>query len=97
MQDSASFQGLAETLLAVSQTTRRLEKTARLAEYFHTLDDDDLRTACTFLTGAPFPAGDPRKLNVGWSALVEIVRELSGWTDEALDDAYLRHGDLGMV
>ena len=97
MEASTPFRRLAETLHQVSRTSRKLEKVDSLAEYFHSLDDDDLAWACTFLTGAPFPAGDPRQLNIGWAALVEVVRDLSGHTDETLHGAYLRHGDLGEV
>jgi DNA ligase-1 len=95
--DGAPFRRLAETLEAVSQTTRKLEKVALLAAYFPPLADDDLKTACTFLTGAAFPAGDARRLNMGWSALDEVLRDLTGADDAALHDAYLRHGDLGAV
>ena len=97
MEASSPFRALAETMEAVAQTSRKLEKVARLADYFHTLDDGSLRTACTFLTGAAFPAGDARQLNVGWAALVEALQSLTGADDEALHDAYLRHGDLGEV
>ncbi len=97
METSSPFRSLAETMQAVAQTSRKLEKVARLAGYFHTLDDESLRVACTFLTGAAFPAGDARRLSVGWSALVAVLQELTGADDEAMHDAYLRHGDLGEV
>jgi len=97
MEPSSPFRALAEAMEAVAQTSRKLEKVARLAGYFHTLEDEDLRTACTFLTGAAFPAGDARQLSVGWAALVRVLQELTGADDEALHDAYLRHGDLGEV
>ncbi len=97
MEDSAPFRHLAETLAALAETPRKLEKAARLAAYFHTLGDDDLRTASTFLTGAAFPAGDPRQLTVGWAAIVEVLRDLTRADDQALHDAYLHHGDLGEV
>ncbi len=82
---------------AVAQTSRRGEKVARLADYLRALDDEDLTTACTFLTGAAFPAGDARRLNVGWAALAEVLMALAGAGEETLHGAYLRHGDLGEV
>jgi len=97
VEDSAPFRRLAETMEAVARTPRKLEKSALLAEYFHTLDDEDLRIAATYLTGAAFPAGDARQLHVGWGALVDVLRDLTRADDDALDDAYLRHGDLGDV
>ncbi|MGH2348435.1 MAG: ATP-dependent DNA ligase [bacterium] len=88
---------LAEVLEAISGTTSKLEKVRLLAEYLPALSDPELRIACTFLTGSTFPAGDSRKLNVGWSAIVDALFEVSGAAAEALDQSYLQHGDLGMV
>ena len=90
------FADLVATSAAVAATTKRSEKIALLAAYFHTLPDEDLSAACLFLTGSPFPAGDARRLNVGWAALVEVITELAGGAD-GMHDAYLRHGDLGLV
>lgn len=88
---------LASVLEAVSGTTSKLEKTRLLAEYLSGLSDPELRIACTYLTGSTFPAGDPCKLNVGWSAIIDALFEVSGAPPEALDQSYLQHGDLGMV
>jgi DNA ligase-1 len=86
---------LAEVLEAISGTTSKLAKRDLVADYLKTLSDEELRIACTYLTGSPFPAGDGRTLNVGWSTIVEALLEVSGATGEALDQGYLRHGDLG--
>ncbi|MEX0766546.1 MAG: ATP-dependent DNA ligase [bacterium] len=86
---------LAEVLEAISGTTSKIAKRDLVADYLKTLTDEELRIACTYLTGSPFPAGDGRALNVGWSAIVEALLDVSGATGEALDQAYLRHGDLG--
>ena len=88
---------LAEALEAVGATASKLQKIDQLAAYLRTLDDDDLRIAATLLTGAVFPAGDPRALNVGGSALVEVLLDVSGQPETALHERYLRHGDLGSV
>jgi DNA ligase-1 len=88
---------LAAVLDAVAGTTRRLQKIEILADYLRSLDDRDLRTACTFLTGSPLPAADGRALQVGWSTLVEALQEVSGAPAEVIAESYLRHGDLGSV
>ncbi|HLA24041.1 MAG TPA: ATP-dependent DNA ligase [bacterium] len=88
---------LAASLEAVGATASKLQKIDQLAAYLRTLDDDDLRIVCTYLTGAAFPAGDPRALNVGGSALVEALLDVSGQPESALHESYLRHGDLGSV
>src|SRR5947208_7436414 len=88
---------LADVLEAVSGTTSKLQKIDLLAAYLQSLNDEELRIACTYLTGAPFPAGDGRALNVGWSAIADAVLDVSGASGEDLDRSYLAHGDLGSV
>jgi DNA ligase-1 len=55
----------------------------------------DLGRFCLYLSGAPFPEADPRKLNAGGALLSRAVKAVSGCTDAALTSAYRRHGDLG--
>ncbi len=88
---------LAGVLEAVAATPSKLQKIDLLATYLQSLGDDELRIACTYLTGAPFPAGDGRALNVGWSAIADALLEVSGASWDDLDRSYLKHGDLGSV
>jgi DNA ligase-1 len=85
----------AETAEAIAGTTSKLKKIGFLAEYFRTLSEDDLRSAAVFFTGRPFALTDARTLNVGWSALVNAVQDLSGASDEDVHQIYLDRGDLG--
>src|SRR5215831_6635121 len=84
-----------ETAETIAGTTSKLKKIAALADYFRTLDDDDLRSAAIFFTGRPFALTDARTLNVGWSALMNAVQQISGASDEQIHDVYLARGDLG--
>src|SRR5574341_2422732 len=88
---------LADVLEAVSGTTSKLQKIDLLAAYLQTLSDDELRIACTYLTGAPFPAGDGRALNVGWSAIADALLDVSGAGPDALDQSCSRYGGVGSV
>jgi ATP-dependent DNA ligase I len=94
---SALFSTLAATLEEVGSISGTLGKIDRLARYLAGLDDADLRRACTFLTGAAFPIGDPRRLQVGWSAIADVLTELTGAGSEELHTVYLAHGDLGVT
>jgi DNA ligase-1 len=85
----------AETADVIATTTSKLKKIAALADYFRTLDDDDLRAAAIFFTGRPFALTDARTLNVGWSALMNAIQQISGASDEQIHDVYLARGDLG--
>src|SRR2546423_3912718 len=85
----------AETAESIAGTSSKLNKIGFLADYLRTLDEDDLRAAAIFFTGKPFALTDARTLNVGWSALVSAVQDLSGASDEDIHQIYLDRGDLG--
>jgi DNA ligase-1 len=48
----------------LANTPSRLDKRRLVAEYLRSLPSDQVATAVAFLTGRPFPASDPRVLNV---------------------------------
>ena len=79
----------------IRATTKRLEKLAVLEAYLPTLDDAPLAVAAHFFSGIVFPRHDQRTTNVGGSILWSALAELTGASDEALAEAYTRHGDVG--
>ncbi len=85
----------AQTADAIAATTSKLKKIGLLADYLRSLSGDDLRAAAVFFTGRPFALTDARTLNVGWSALVNAVQQISGASDEDIHQIYLDRGDLG--
>ncbi|HLN15041.1 MAG TPA: hypothetical protein VK587_17715, partial [bacterium] len=64
---------------ATSATNAKID---RLAPYLASLDDADLRLACTFLAGRPFAPGDGRRLGIGWAAIVGALRDLTHIPDD---------------
>ncbi len=54
-------------------TRSRLSKTAATAEFLCRLAGDEIPSAVAFLTGHPFPASDPRVLEVSWATLSELL------------------------
>ncbi|MDR7439247.1 MAG: ATP-dependent DNA ligase [Armatimonadota bacterium] len=93
----ATWRDLAQTLEAVRGVASRREKIRLLSRFLAALPDEDLRRACTFLSGRVFPVGDPRTGNLGGSAIVRVLQELAGADDRTIQEAYLRWGDLGDV
>src|SRR6185369_8092341 len=91
------MRSFAQTADAIASTTSKLKKIGFLADYLRTLNDDDLRAACVFFTGRPFALTDARTLNVGWSALMNAVQQISGASDEDIHQIYLDRGDLGAM
>ncbi len=94
---SSSFAAFAAAAEAVGATTKRLEKTALLADYLAGLSDSDLAIACRFLSGNPFPLKDERTLQIGYSAIFGLLVELTGTEPKVLGDLTVKLGDIGDV
>jgi DNA ligase-1 len=60
------FSEFAELCGRLAATPGRLDKRRLTAEYLRALEPGDVAPAVDFLTGRPFPATDPRALNVRW-------------------------------
>jgi len=88
---------LAETCEAIAATTKKLQKTALVAEYLKSCTADEAAVSTVFLSGLAFPAWEETTLQVGGSLLWRIVAELSGKGESGLTAAYRKHGDLGAV
>ena len=88
---------LASLCERVSSTSKKLEKTALVADYLKSRSIREAAIAAVFLSGKRFPAWDETTLNVGGALLWRIVSELSGRSELELTAAYREHGDLGAV
>jgi DNA ligase-1 len=88
---------LAETCEAIAATTKKLQKVAIVADYLQAQPVDDAAVAAVFLSGKPFPAWEETTLQVGGRLLWQVVREVSGISDEEMSAAYRKLGDLGAV
>ena len=91
------MQRLAETCEAISATTKKLVKTAIVADYFKSRTTDEAAVSAVFLSGRAFPAWEETTLQVGGSILWRVVAEISGQDEAALTAVYRKHGDLGAV
>ncbi len=91
------MQKLAEACERIAGTTKKLEKTAIVADYLKACPPDEAAVCAVFLSGRPFPVWEETTLQVGGSLLWRVVSSLSGKNDEDMTAAYRRHGDLGAV
>jgi DNA ligase 1 len=87
----------AQTCEAIAATTKKLEKTALVAEYMKSRAADESAVSAVFLSGKAFAAWEESTLQVGGRLLWRIVAELSGKDEAALTAAYRKLGDLGAV
>jgi DNA ligase 1 len=91
------MQKLSQSCEAIAATTKKLRKTAIVAEYFKSRTTEEAAVSAVFLSGRAFPAWEETTLQVGGSLLWRVVAELSASDDAALTAAYRKHGDLGAV
>ncbi len=89
------MQRLAETCERLAATTKKLEKTAIVAEYLLSRELGDAAISAVFLSGRAFPAFDERTLQIGGALLWKLVGELAGGPEAGLSAAYRKRGDLG--
>ena len=88
---------LATACEAIAETTKKLLKTAIVADYLRSRTADEAAVSAIFLSGRAFPAWEETTLQVGGRSLWQMVAESSGKNESELTDAYRRHGDLGAV
>jgi DNA ligase-1 len=88
---------LAETCGAIAATTKKLQKTAIVADYLSSRTVEEAAVSAVFLSGRAFPAWEETTLQVGGSLLWRVVAELSGKDEGELIAAYRKYGDLGAV
>jgi DNA ligase-1 len=87
----------AETCEATAATTKKLEKTALVADYLKSCALDEAAVSAVFLSGRPFPAWEEATLQIGGTLLWRLVGELSECSEADLREVYRRRGDLGAV
>ena len=86
---------LAACAESVASTSSRNEKIARVAAFLQDLSEDDLRRAVLFLSGSPYAASDPRKLQVGHATMRPALAAVTGWDLETIGTCYREVGDSG--
>jgi DNA ligase 1 len=87
----------AKTCEAIAGTTKKLVKTATLADYLRARTVDEAAVSAVFFSGRPFPVWEESTLQIGGRWLWRIVAELAGKEEGELTAAYRKHGDLGAV
>lgn len=90
-----SFLRFAETCQHIGATTKKLEKTERLANYVATLQGQELATVTTWFTGQAFGPGTGKVLNLGWSVIRAAVCAVAGLPEARFRQVYLKHSDTG--
>lgn len=80
---------------AAAATTKKLQKQAILAEYFRTLNDDDLRRAVRFAAGRNFAATDERVTAVGGAIVSDVAITLLKIEPHVYSEMVIKSGEIG--
>src|ERR1700758_4401083 len=87
----------AKTCEAIAATTKKLQKTALVADYLKSRPINEAAISAVFFSGRPFPVWEESTLQIGGRWLWRIVAELAGKEEVEVTAAYRRLGDLGAV
>jgi len=91
------MKAFAQAAEKIAGTTKKLQKTSLVADYFKSRTLEEAGVSAVFLSGRPFPVCEEAILQVGGSLLWRLVGELSGKSEQDLTQAYRKLGDLGSV
>ncbi len=87
------FLKIAETLDAVSKTTKRKEKINLVANLLREANEYEIGSTSLFLAGKIFPENEERVLNVSWSNLMGSLHKVVDFKEDDLGKLY--EGDAG--
>ena len=97
MKESPSFLSLAETLDRVRSTSSKNEKVTILGDYLRGLAPEDAEVAARIASGKSSERGSKDEAQVGYSTLLDVLKEVTGSGERDVSASYMRHGDLGDV
>jgi DNA ligase 1 len=97
LRQSAPFLGLAEALERVRGTRSKNEKVALLAGFLKGLSPKDAEVAARIASGRSSERGSKDEAQVGYSTLLDVIKEVTGATESDVSRIYLKNGDLGEV
>jgi DNA ligase-1 len=93
--EATSFLELAATLERIRLARGKKEKVSILAGLLSRIKtEDEVEYAARFAAGRSTRKGSADEVQVGYSALIDVLREMTGVTQAELTASHLKHGDL---
>ncbi len=89
------YQELVNVYEALGSTTKRLEKTDILADFFKTVDEEDLQKITLMALGRVFPSWSEDEQGIGDKLIMKAVGDVVGVTVDKVEDAVRDEGDIG--
>lgn len=92
---ATKFQELAELCDRLEVTSSRISMVNLVADFLKALGFDEVEPAIRMVIGRPLPSWDPRRLNVSYVTLINVVQKLTGADYKQFLEAFHRTGDAG--
>ncbi|MDR1721944.1 MAG: ATP-dependent DNA ligase [Methanobrevibacter sp.] len=91
------YKELVNVYEALSSTTKRLEKTEILSEFFKKVDSDTLPKVILMSLGLVYPSYSEEEQGVGDKILMKAVSQVVGVSVSDVEDKVREFGDIGMA
>ncbi|MFC1769303.1 ATP-dependent DNA ligase [Nanoarchaeota archaeon] len=88
---------LVEVYEKLEATTKRLEKTAIIAEFLNNVSAAESRVIVLLLQGKVFPTWDESKLGVASRLALKAISKVTGISQDKIENEWRKKGDLGIV
>jgi DNA ligase-1 len=94
-QNKTKYECMVEVYQALDSTTKRLEKTDILADFFSDIDPELLPVVTIMALGRVFPVWSEEELGIGSKLLMKAIASVVGVTPEDVEDQVRDQGDIG--
>ena len=89
------YQELVNVYEALGATTKRLEKTEILADFFKRVEEEDLEKITLMALGSVFPSWSEEEQGIGDKLVMKAVGDAVGVSVDVVEDAIRDEGDIG--
>lgn len=97
LESKMKYKELVDVYEALNSTTKRLEKTAILAEFLKNTDAEILPIVTLLSLGKVFPTWSEKEMGVGLKLLMKAISLVVGVSPEAVEDSVRDRGDIGLA
>jgi len=94
-KNKTKYERMVEVYQALDSTTKRLEKTDILADFFSDIDPELLPVVTIMALGRVFPVWSEEELGIGSKLLMKAIAYVVGVTPEDVEDQVRDQGDIG--
>jgi len=97
LESKMKYKELVDVYEALNSTTKRLEKTAILAEFLKNTDAEILPVVTLLSLGKVFPIWSEREIGIGLKLLMKAISLVVGVSPEVVEDSVRDKGDIGLA